>query len=134
MSRTALFVIDIQHALVGDPDTAIPHAQRIIDAGTALLERARSSIDSVRVSGKKPELDIVIVQHEETPEKGNLQKGSKAWEVHFSPQESNDHESLVAKDVRKCFSFHFSLEAEYGTLKLPAQATRSSPTQKWQMS
>lgn len=134
MSRTALFVIDIQHALAGDPATAIPHAQRIRSAGTALLARGRSSIDSARVSGKKPDLEVVVVQHEETPEKGNLQKGSKAWEVVFPPREGDDHECLVTKDVREYCFCRFPPEAEYGALKVLSQVIHSNPTQDLQMS
>jgi hypothetical protein len=39
MSHTALFVVDIQHALALDPQTAIPHASRVIESSTAVLNR-----------------------------------------------------------------------------------------------
>ena len=100
MSRTALFVIDIQHALALDPKTAIPHASRVIDSNTAILNKARSHIDSARARGKSPDLEIVVVQHEETPDRGNLQRGGQAWEVVFPPRDGDENETLVHKNVR----------------------------------
>lgn len=100
MSRTALFVIDIQHALALDPKTAIPHASRVIDSSTTILNKARSHIDSARASGKSPDLEIVIVQHEETPDRGNLQRGSQAWELVFPPRDGDEDERLMGKNVR----------------------------------
>lgn len=100
MSRTALFVIDIQHALALDPKTAIPHASRVIDSSTAILNKARAHIESARARGKSPDLEIVVVQHEETPDRGSLQRGSQAWELVFPPRKEDETERLVGKDVR----------------------------------
>lgn len=100
MSRTALFVIDIQHALALDPKAAIPHASRVIHSSTAILNKARSHIDSTRARGKSPDLEIFIVQHEETPDSGSLQRGSQAWELVFPPRDWDENERLVGKDVR----------------------------------
>jgi nicotinamidase-related amidase len=98
MARTALFVIDIQVSLAQNRATEIPHAERIRDAGTQVLERARQSIDAAT---GVPDLEIVFVQHEESAEKGDLVKGNEAWELVFKPREKNKWERLVGKDVRK---------------------------------
>ena len=100
MSRTALFVIDIQHGLALDPKTAIPHASRVIDSSTAILNKARAHIDSARAGGQIPDLELIVVQHEETPDRGTLQRGSQAWELVFPPRDGNENERLVGKDVR----------------------------------
>ena len=99
MARTALFVIDIQRELAQNPQTEIPHAQRIRDAGDAILSRARSNIDGERSSGNLPNLKIIVVQHEESPEDGTMVRGSKAWELVYAPRQGNDAESLVSKTV-----------------------------------
>ena len=77
MSRTALFVVDIQHALALSPSTSIPHAQRIVNAGTSILAKARAAIDTARSSRTETDLEIVIVQHEESPEKGTVQRDTQ---------------------------------------------------------
>lgn len=100
MPRTALFVIDIQHDLVSSPN-AVPHASRIFTAGTSILDRARSHIDTLRTRGEESDLSIVVVQHEELPAKGTLQRGTEAWQVVFPPRLEDDCETLVSKDVRK---------------------------------
>jgi nicotinamidase-related amidase len=101
MPRTALFVIDIQAALALDPTTEIPHAQRIRDAGTQILARSRAAIDSARTQQQQPELQIVVVQHEEKPESGTLVRGSQPWELVFKQREGDDAEQLVSKQVRE---------------------------------
>ncbi|KAF3041520.1 hypothetical protein E8E12_004871 [Didymella heteroderae] len=105
MSRTALFVIDIQRALADDPSTQIPHAKRVVDAGNRILRNGRGIIDKSVMRGEKASLDIVCVQHEETSEKGNLQRGSREWALVFPPRDddwttSMGNECLVSKDVR----------------------------------
>lgn len=100
MPRTALFVIDIQHALLGNPSTQIPHATRIHTAATSILTHTRRLIAASRAANQTPDLEIVIVQHEEEPEKGVLQRGSEAWGLVFPPE--GEGEYLVAKDVREC--------------------------------
>ncbi|KAJ4985824.1 hypothetical protein SVAN01_08722 [Stagonosporopsis vannaccii] len=103
MPSTALFVIDIQHALALSPSTSIPHASRVVTAGTAILARARTRNNAARANGEEPVLDIVVVQHEELPEEGNLQRGSRAWELVFPAREGDASERLVAKGVREWF-------------------------------
>jgi nicotinamidase-related amidase len=98
MARTALFVIDVQVSLARNALTEIPHAARIRDAGTQVLERARQSIDAAT---GVPDLEIVFVQHEEGTDVGDLVRGSEAWELVFKPREENKWERLVGKDVRK---------------------------------
>jgi nicotinamidase-related amidase len=101
MARTALFVIDIQVQLAQNVMTEIPHAERIRDAGTSILQSARQAIDSADRHGRVPELEIVFVQHEEAAEKGPLVKGSKPWDLVFKPRYNNRWETLVSKDVRE---------------------------------
>jgi nicotinamidase-related amidase len=109
-NRTALFMIDIQNDLATDPKTRIPHAKRVIDAGTAILAAARGVIDAQRNAARTPSGLIVVVQHEEAPEEGTLVRGSEPWKVVFSPREGNEDEILVAKTTREilgsrlCFS------------------------------
>ena len=98
MSRTALFCIDIQHALASDPSCRIPHALRVVEAGTRIIANTRALIERSQTHGSNSALEIIVVHHEETPEKGNLQKGSKAWELVFPPLAD---EYLVSKDVRE---------------------------------
>lgn len=102
-------MIDIQHALALNPSTAIPHASRIIKSGTAILEKARDYIDSTRARGGKPDLDIVVVQHEETPDRGDLQRGTQAWKLAFPQRDGDDNERLVYKDVRECSPFLYTM-------------------------
>ena len=101
MARAALFVIDIQVDLAHNPTTEIPHAARIREAGTTILQRARQAIDSSIERGRAPDLQIVFVQHEEVEEKGPLVKGSRAWELVLQPRIDDKWEKLVEKDVRE---------------------------------
>lgn len=114
MPRTALFVIDIQHALALSTNTSIPDASRILNAGGSILAKARAAIDTARSQGLNPDLEIVIVQHEETPDKGTLQRGSKEWEIVFPPRANDEYERLVSKNVRKS--------------SLPSMITLSTPS------
>jgi len=93
MANTALFVIDIQYSLAGDPATRMPHSERLCSAVTEVLKRAREA--------KEPPL-IVFVQHEETLESGDLVRGSKSWELVFKPDEAKG-DWLVDKDVPSTF-------------------------------
>ncbi|WAO87772.1 Isochorismatase domain-containing protein [Fusarium falciforme] len=97
--NSALFVIDIQHDLAGDPKTEIPHAARIRDAGEVILSAARGISQT---EGAQPPL-IVFVQHEEAPEEGPLVKGSDPWKLVFEPQTNNSREILVPKTTRDTF-------------------------------
>jgi nicotinamidase-related amidase len=101
MARTALFVIDIQVALAQTATTEIPHAARIREAGTRILQTARQAIDSASSHGIKPGLEIVFVQHEEIASKGPLVKGTKPWSLVFAPRDNNPWERLVSKDMRE---------------------------------
>ncbi|KAK7425932.1 hypothetical protein QQZ08_007646 [Neonectria magnoliae] len=87
-SRSALFVIDIQKGLAANPETEIPHAARIRDVGDKILSVARS---------QKPAPLIVFVQHEETPDDGDLVEGSESWKLVFTPRPGAENEILVAK-------------------------------------
>jgi len=99
MTRTVLLVIDIQAELAQDPKTEIPHARRIREAGNAILAKARAAIERARANRQRPSLDIVIVQHEEKPEVGTLVRGSKPWELVFTPREGDNAEWLISKHV-----------------------------------
>ncbi|KPM42186.1 hypothetical protein AK830_g4426 [Neonectria ditissima] len=98
-SRTALFVIDIQKGLAANPKTEIPHAARIKDVGDKILLAARS----LNASPEKPAPLIVFVQHEETPDDGDLVNGSESWKLVFTPQAGADNEILVSKTTRDTF-------------------------------
>lgn len=105
MSRTALFVIDIQHGLASNPSTQIPHATRIVSAGTEILHHARANISHSLAQSEQARLDMVVVQHSEPPEEGNLQRGRAEWALVFAPRNTEwttnvGNECLVAKDVR----------------------------------
>lgn len=107
LSRTALFVIDIQNDLVTDPGTKIPHADRVLAAGASVLHAARVAAaysgDSEN-SRTTPDPLVVFVQHEEAPESGPLVWGSKAWELVFSPLTGcPEREIVVSKTARDTF-------------------------------
>lgn len=97
MSRSALFVIDIQRELAHDPKTRIPHADRICLAGGRILEVARNTIDQYRTTQKQSPSIIVIVQHEEKPEEGTIVRDTEPWKLVFEPREGVQEERLVAK-------------------------------------
>lgn len=101
MSRSALFVVDIQHELAKDPKTKIPHAERVCSAGDKILATARNIIDSYRDSAQPSPSMIVFVQHDEKPEDGTLVKGSEAWKLVYEPRPGVDEEILVAKTTRE---------------------------------
>lgn len=127
MSRTALFVIDIQRALADDPATQIPHTARLVSANTSILHSARSHIAHALSRGETPDLEIVFVQHEQTPDKGSLQRGSRAWELVFAPLDPpHANEYLVAKDVRE--SPCPSLLCCKSVTKPPGDTFASNPT------
>jgi hypothetical protein len=99
MPRSALFVVDIQDELGGDPATRVPHSDRIRQAGTELLGKARKAVDHARQQSKEPDLTLIFVQHEELPP-DTLVKGTKAWELLFPPKADDENELLVAKTTR----------------------------------
>ncbi|KAI9150484.1 isochorismatase hydrolase [Paramyrothecium foliicola] len=106
-SNTAVFVIDIQHDLVGEASTEIPEAAKIHEAGTGILAAIRDQ----SAASEKPTL-IVFVQHEEGPEDGRLVKGSKPWELVFKPKEGSKQEVLVPKTTRGTFDSNPDLASE----------------------
>ncbi|CAK7207163.1 hypothetical protein SEUCBS139899_009971 [Sporothrix eucalyptigena] len=99
---TALFVIDIQGELANDPATQIPHADRVVQAGTNILQSARRAIaDNNNANDDKTPSIIVFIQHEETD--GGLVRGSEAWKLVFPPQSGVKTEILVSKTTRDTF-------------------------------
>lgn len=96
MPACALFVIDIQVALARTAATEIPHAERIRDRATQILDKARSANDASE-GGKA--IAVVVVQHEESAESGDLQRGTAAWELVCPPRVD---EQLVSKTVGGC--------------------------------
>ena len=101
-SRTALFTIDIQNELAIDPQTRIPHAERVLTASTEILKTARSIIDAHRETSRLSPSIIVFVQHEESPtEGGTLIKGTEPWELAFKPRDGIEEEILVEKTTGK---------------------------------
>ncbi|PWY93428.1 isochorismatase hydrolase [Aspergillus sclerotioniger CBS 115572] len=109
-SRTALFTIDIQNELSLNPQTRIPHADRILTASTEILKTARSIIDAHRETNRPSPSIIVFVQHEESPtEGGTLIKGSEAWELAFGPRDGVEEEVLVSKTTGDTFKSNRNL-------------------------
>lgn len=96
-TSTALFVIDIQNDLATDPQTRVPHAERIGTAGDKILATARAIL---RGKTENPPTIIVFVQHEEAPESGSLVRDSEPWKLVFEPQEDGA-EILVSKTTRE---------------------------------
>lgn len=105
MSKTALFVIDIQNELAHDDQTEIPRAAEIREAGGEILGWARSYIDEQRGAKKEPSLKLVFVQHSdpEGEEESTLLQGSNAWKLVFEPRENDEAEQLVSKTTRDTF-------------------------------
>lgn len=97
MPRSALFVIDIQHFLAGDPKTSVPHADKLKAAGDKILSTARSINDRYRSRNETSPFMIVFVQHEEPASSGALVKGSEPWKLVFNPRQGVDEEILVPK-------------------------------------
>lgn len=129
MSRSALFVVDIQRELAQDPKTQIPHAERVCSAGDKLLVAARAIIDSYRQKAQESPSVIVFVQHEEKPEEGNLVRDTDPWKLVFEPREGVKEEMLVYKTTRE-LTYLLSKDPEYMEgADNPAKGTLSSPTQ-----
>ncbi|KAH6614405.1 Isochorismatase-like protein [Chaetomium sp. MPI-SDFR-AT-0129] len=108
---TALFVIDIQNDLATDPNTKIPHSDRIRAAGGKILSSARTALESNTQGGSRPSL-IVFVQHEESPESGSLVRGSEPWKLVFEPRAGSPKERLVPKSTRSTFESNLNLASE----------------------
>lgn len=94
--KTALFVIDIQHALAVDPKEKIPHSERLVAAAQEIVNTARSVSAA---SAQDPAL-IVFVQHEEPPESQGLVNGTEGWKLVLPPNDGAANEWLVAKTTR----------------------------------
>lgn len=104
MPRTALFVVDIQVELAGDPETQIPHAERIRNTGQVILSKARAA--NALIQDADIDVRIIFVQHHEMEGEGTLLKGSKAWELVFKPMDEREY--FVEKS-----------RGEYGNLHVP---------------
>lgn len=98
MPRTALFVIDIQNGLANSI-TEIPDASRIRQAAETILKTVRGKASPERGP------DIYVVQHEESPESGDLVRGTEPWELVFSPR---GNERLISKNTRMFVNYVFS--------------------------
>ncbi|POS81195.1 hypothetical protein DHEL01_v200406 [Diaporthe helianthi] len=103
MTRSALFVIDIQRELADDPKAQIPHADRIRSAGEKILSAARDIVDQYRTAQKQSPSVIVFVQHEETPDRGTLVRDTEPWRLVFEPRRDVQEERLVAKTTQNTF-------------------------------
>ncbi|KAJ5677296.1 uncharacterized protein N7477_002929 [Penicillium maclennaniae] len=111
-SRKALFVIDIQNELIKDPETRIANAERIIKASEEILKVARSGLDrNTQETGRTSPALLVFVQHEESPPKGSMLRGSKPWELFFPPRENRNDEILVSKRTGDTFASNPELSA-----------------------
>ena len=98
---TALFVIDIQNDLATDPETRVPHSQRIRAAGEKILATARTILAAQDGKPGSPRSVIVFVQHEEQPGDGPLVRGTEPWELVFEPDGDAPGERRVHKWTRK---------------------------------
>ncbi|KAK4642182.1 hypothetical protein QC761_507340 [Podospora bellae-mahoneyi] len=106
-SKTAILVVDIQNSLATDSGTKIPHAARVCEAGTSILQVARQIRDTrVREHSLPPGFITVFVQHQESPEEGLLVFGTDPWGLVFKPRQGleNGEDFVVAKSVRNAFS------------------------------
>lgn len=101
MSRSALFVIDIQRELAQDPKTRMQHAERVCSAGENIIEAARKIIDSYRNKNQQSPSIIVFVQHEEIAVEGTLVRDTEPWKLVFEPRDSVSEEILVSKTARE---------------------------------
>lgn len=101
MTRSALFVIDIQRELAQDPKTRIPHADRVCAAGEQILVAARSIVDAYRSKDQQSPSIIVFVQHEEKAGEGTLVRDTEPWKLVLEPRDGVDDEILVAKTTRE---------------------------------
>lgn len=98
MPRSALFVIDIQHFLAGDPKTSVPQADKLKAAGDKILSTVRPIIDRSRSKNETSPFIIVFVQHEEpASDDGVLVRGSDPWKLVFNPRQGISEEILVHK-------------------------------------
>jgi len=107
MSRTALFIIDIQHDLATDLATRIPHAARLLDAADRVIASTRRQLDTLRAASPPQSASrplLVFVQHSEDPSSGPLVEGSEAWRLVFNPREGDEDEVLVGKRTGECVS------------------------------
>ncbi|KAK4178053.1 Isochorismatase-like protein [Triangularia setosa] len=107
VSKSAILVVDIQNSLVIDPRTKIPHATRVYEAGTRILEMARQIRDTrVREQNQPSNFIIIFVQHHESPDEGPLVLGTEPWGLVFTPRQDLEsmEEFIVGKSVRDAFS------------------------------
>jgi nicotinamidase-related amidase len=131
MSRTAIFIVDIQADLATIEETRMPHAARVISAAKSVLERARARIDMACDKGETPPLELVFVQHHEDPSSGALVKDTDPWKLVLPPREGNKYERLVEKDVRKSRLFCKDVKVFERTYLFCVQLTHSDQTQGW---
>lgn len=85
MGGAALFVIDVQKVLASSA-REIPHAARIQGATQTLLEHVSRQRQRQLSSGADV-VDVYFVQHEETPDSGDLVHGTTPSELVYQHQE-----------------------------------------------
>lgn len=110
MPRTALFVIDIQNELAGNPQTQVPGTDKLRAAAEKILAASRSLADA---AGEGQERALtVFVQHEEDPTSGgSLVRGAEPWKLVFPPRDGVMDEILVSKTTRTFLSLCLSLSS-----------------------
>jgi hypothetical protein len=83
---------------MANSSTEIPDAARIRKAAETILKTVRAK------ASPRGSTDIFIVQHEESPESGDLVRGTEPWELVFPPQ---GDERLISKHtctgIQHCF-------------------------------
>ena len=135
-TRSAIFVVDIQHELAGDDKTCIPHADRVKSASERILTSARRISDSSKVETSAPPPPLLVfVQHEEDAASGTLVRGSEPWKLVFEPRANNENEILVAKTTREWSLVSFRSPHLFAhDAKPERQATHSSQIPTWRTS
>lgn len=127
MSRSALFVIDIQGELAVDPKTRIPHVECIKPtAGDKILAAARAIIDSFRHKGAQSPSIIVFVYHEDE----TMMEGSDPWRLIFDPRDGVEEEILVAKSTSEHIGSTYAMLnfiASLGVIDVQCIVSRLSP-------
>ncbi|KAH8646100.1 Isochorismatase-like protein [Xylariales sp. PMI_506] len=104
--RRALFLIDVQNELAADASSKVPRADELLSALSSILAAARGIIDVNRREDqpKASPFILVIVQHEEKPEDGNLVRDTDPWRLVFEPRLDVNEEWLVSKTTRNTFT------------------------------
>jgi nicotinamidase-related amidase len=110
MPRTALLPIDIQNDLATNPQTRIPHATRLLSAGSTILTSARAHIAAgALTAGTESDLVIIHIQHEEPASSGALVRDTEPWQLALPALPT---ERVVGKSTASAFESNPELAGE----------------------